>query len=292
MAHRDPVRMNDRHQAAAVQLQHRLVGQRRQTLLVDHEEAGRVEPPTAREFATDLAAAQQVQRHQPVAQRAGAQRVALVALQEGQRLLQELGRLAVVGDQALALHRVEAGPGGVDGQRRRAVVGGGVGKRIAAQEGGNGRADPAPVGVDAEVLALAQAQQRHRCDAGAALAVAAGRHEGQRQLARQRLEFGEGDRHRIQRSGDAPVGDRHDPAVGMLLAGQQHRMVVERAGSGGGRCHGVGSSTGSSMRLASTLSTRLPSRSTTSKRQPSHSTASAVCGSRPSSSITMPARVL
>ena len=48
----------------------------------------------------------------------------------------------------------------------------------------------------------------------------------------------------------------------------------------------------SAIGWASTLSTRLPSRSTTSKRQPSHSTASAVRGSRPSSSITMPASVL
>ena len=49
---------------------------------------------------------------------------------------------------------------------------------------------------------------------------------------------------------------------------------------------------GSDSRAASTLSTRLPSRSTTSKRHPSHSTESAVRGSRPSSSITMPASVL
>jgi DNA-binding IclR family transcriptional regulator len=85
---------------------------------------------------------------------------------------------------------------------------------------------------------------------------------------------------------------RVDGAVARVRhsAGELSRQLGARRRSG----RGPGGS-GRYRRLGAALDQqrpRLPSRSTTSKRQPDHSTLSPVAGSRPSSSITMPASVL
>jgi NTE family protein len=94
---------------------------------------------------------------------------------------------------------------------------------------------------------------------------------------------------------------RGHPATGRAARKRGARRAVERAAArlraarlgdaaSGGRGYGVTLSV--TTLDASTLSMRFWSMSTTSKRQPSHSATSAVCGTRPSSSMSMPDSVL
>jgi hypothetical protein len=195
-----------------------------QLRFVDHPQSVQTELAAVLQFGHGTHFVQQTQLLHLAAELRRALRLVLIALHEGQRILQERRFRTVLVEQALAVFLVEAGKLFVhaDQQLVRCIVVLHRDKRVTTHESRHVTRVPLAVFVQIEVFRIAQTQQRHRHQP------ARQAREHDRIFARHIAELDQREGHAVGARGETQVVLRLQSKIAMGIAVEHDDTVVEK----------------------------------------------------------------